>query len=435
MEGTLTSRWVSQPRGQSRYWFQAVVPALTALLLGSAAFWNTIDIHFGPEGDEGAVTNQLNWMNLVKLSIAGGCGVLGLLGVALDRRVRQCLCSGPGLLLVLLSVLFLVTSLWAYPEVARVSQAAALIFLAYLLFVPTALAVLGLRRIAVVSLVGLSLNLILNWAVYLLLPEIGVFEESLAAGDFISRMGGLGHPNAIARTGAISAVLSLALLKNPQQGPVTAGGRLLLRAVLVLGALTIVAALSRTAMVAMIAACSAVLIDRLLTRAGVAWMMLAASAVLCGVLLFELAGGRITDLLLATTKTGEVTELTSATGRTEIWAEAVRLILQRPITGWGLNSTPTLMEDYSRHTHNLLLHVAFSGGLLAAATTTLLLLWNLTYGLTSNEPVVRAVSMYVLVSGLFEDTVMDTFCSPLTLLWIAVIVYPAMLARGRRFNP
>ena len=75
----------------------------------------------------------------------------------------------------------------------------------------------------------------------------------------------------------------------------------------------------------------------------------------------DISGG----VLSVVTKTGDVTELTSATGRTEIWAEAIRLIGERPLTGYGLNSSPALMEDFSYHTHNLVLHATFSGGVVA----------------------------------------------------------------------
>ncbi len=45
------------------------------------------------------------------------------------------------------------------------------------------------------------------------------------------------------------------------------------------------------------------------------------------------------------TRSGSVSELTTLTGRTEIWAVAADLIAQRPLLGWGYNGTEQLIAD------------------------------------------------------------------------------------------
>ncbi|MEM9589476.1 MAG: O-antigen ligase family protein [Planctomycetota bacterium] len=158
-------------------------------------------------------------------------------------------------------------------------------------------------------------------------------------------------------------------------------------------------------------------------------------AAVAGGLALEVLSQRDSALSMALslgTKTGDISELTSATGRTEIWAEAIRLIGERPWTGYGLNSAPLFMADYSAHTHNLLLHVTFSAGVFAGMIAIVLLLWNLFRGLRSNEPLIRVVSVFVLISGVFEDTVLETFPISSTILWLVVLMTPSLSAATLR---
>lgn len=398
--------------------------------------WNTVDIDSG-HSDAGRIA--LDWPVMVKLVLGAACTLVGAIGIIMDVRVRRLLMVGPGLLLSLLAVVLVTTSMVAYSEVANVCRAAALLYVGYLLFVPTALAVLGLRTIIIASLIGMLVNVSVCWFLYLFVPEIGVFRESLGLDVMATRMGGLGHPNAVGRMAVLSGVLSLAMLRSRVLSPRWTGGRLLLYFVIAFAIATAAATFSRTSMVAGFVAGVFLMFDKVNSRAGMAVVM--SAIVLVGVCFvsFELvAGGTLGDSLLSVaTKTGDVEELTSATGRTRIWAEAVGLIMERPLTGWGLNSAPVLLEAYSRHTHNILLHVTFSGGVFAGLLMIGLLAWNFFCGLSSEEPLVRAVSMYVLVSGIFEDTVLDTFASPSTLLWLLVLLHPAMtiLARSHSTHP
>ena len=414
---------------------QRAIPIVCAVLMCTATLWNNVDINYEYAGNASASRVALDWPVAIKLVIAAACAVMGMIGAVVDPRVRGALFSGPGLILVLLAIVFACTAIIALPEVANVSRAASLIYIGYLMFIPTAFAVLGLRTIIIASLVGMVINLAMNWGLYLFVPELGIHEEFLGDEKFLSRMGGLGHPNAIARVGVLGGLLSLAMLRSRELAPRLPGGRVVLLAIIVLGVLTAGATFSRTAIVAGMVSAFLLLSDKVASREGMSLVFAGLVVLIGGLITFELVsgGGMLGDSLLsATTKTGTVEELTSATGRTDIWGEAIRLICERPITGWGLNSAPVMMENFSRHTHNLLLHATFCGGVFAGFLVLCLLLWNLFFGLTSDEPLVRAISMYVLVSGVFEDTVLDTFSSPSTLLWILVLLHPAMTVLSRK---
>ncbi len=421
------SKLISEPK------VVAGLPVICFTALALATLMNTVDINAVYETGEDHL--GLDWPVVIKLIIAAVCGLVGGFGLFFSRDVRRSLSTLPGSLLTLLAVVFVVTSAFAYEEVATISRAAAVINFGYLLFVPTALASLGLRRFMIACVIGLTINLMINWGLYLLLPTVGVFEEDLGDHTLVNRMGGLGHPNAIARTAVLAGLLSMAMLRSrgvglarsQSQRPLT---RIVLMSILVVALITMVSAFSRTGLVAGVAAATLLMIDRLMTRSGLLIAILLLMTLSGGVIIGELSSGKFfkkDTIASVATKTGDVEELTSATGRTVIWGRAIELIAERPLVGWGLNSAPKLFQEFSFHTHNLLLHATFSGGVIAGFLVLLILAWNLFVGTSSVIPLIRAVSAYVIVSGLFEDTVLDTFASPSSLLWFAILAYSSII--------
>jgi len=271
------------------------------------------------------------------------------------------------------------------------------------------------------------MHMVVSWILYLGVPSIGVYEEELAGSTFVPRMAGTAHPNSVGRVGVLTIVIAIALLRGKKFAPATGRARWVLRFLILLGVVTAIQTKSRTAMAAGLAAAVMMQLDRLFTWRGIK-IALAGSVLVVGALLFFGLGpyaDQLGQLVVSVgTKTGDADELTSATGRTRIWAEAIALIGERPWTGWGLNSAPVLLEEFSQHTHNLLLHTVFSGGILAGLFATMLVLWTMFVGLTSSEPLLRGVAAYVLVSGCFEDTVLETFPFSSTLLWFIMLLAP-----------
>ena len=386
--------------------------------------WNTVDVNLIERGATDVV--KFDWPVAMKLAIALGSGLVGACGVLFDSRIRALLMSGPGLLLTLLASILLITSVYALEEVSVVSRGAALIVAGYMLFVPTALLVLGVPRIVLLVLAGIIINLLVNWWLFLFVPGIGVFHEAMAQNSWVQRMGGLGHPNSIGRISVLASILSLATLRGTPEP--SRAARLVLYTLIAFAMATLLVTYSRSAAIGFMAATAFLLYDRIFSRAGLSWLLVSAMLLFVALFAFEFlsGGGRLGSMLLsATTKTGKVEELATATGRTEIWTEALRLIAERPLIGWGLNSSPVLLENYSQQTHNMVLNATFSGGVFAGLAVIGLLVWNFVFGLTDASPLVRGISMFVLVSGLFENTVLDTFSSPSTFLWILVLLIPA----------
>ena len=82
------------------------------------------------------------------------------------------------------------------------------------------------------------------------------------------------------------------------------------------------------------------------------------------------------------------------------------------------------MSVESTGTHNLLLHNIFCGGVIAGVLTIALLVITLYHAITSQVPLYRGIATYVLVAGLVEDTLFESFPSVLTILWIVVLLAP-----------
>ncbi len=132
-------------------------------------------------------------------------------------------------------------------------------------------------------------------------------------------------------------------------------------------------------------------------------------------------------------KSGDVEEITTATGRTVVWAEAIEQIKARPAFGYGLNSTTVLLLEHLQSAHNAVLYIAISGGVVAGALMLMIqlqLLWNL---VACPSFVIRSLSIFLFIGCLFEDTVWETFVGPATILFFVVYLYPAIVP-GLRFQ-
>lgn len=426
---TVSDRWTVGQLGRAVVW---VCVAAVGLI-------NTLDVNTGGVGAEESV--GLDSVVAVKLALAGLCGLVALVGLASMPTARYLLGRGPGLLLVGLGGVLIATSAFAVPEVATVSRIASVLMGVYLGFAAVSLSVLGGRSMMRALLCGLIVNVLANWVIYLGFESIGVFTEDLGDGVLVRRMGGLGHPNAIARAAVLSSLIVVAIgrwrgrenggLRGSFWSPGAAAVHLLTLA-------TLYATVSRTAVVAGAAGVAMMVLDRLWSRRGAALGIAGLAALLIAVgfgwMWRDHAARTGGGVVGAVTKTGDVSELTTATGRTEIWTEAIRLIAGRPLTGYGLNSAPVMLEDFSYHTHNALLHAAFSGGIVAGAVMALLLLWNAVFGLTDREAWVRGITAFLLVSCLFEDTVLETFAGPPTIVWMVVLLMPALRSIGNGYN-
>ncbi len=410
------------------------LPRATLSLLFLATAMNPIQAII-PEAEVTRGADNFGAVTAIKLAIAAASTIIGFWGWMQGAAVRSLFATMAGFLLAILSATFLVTSLFAFADSATISRAASLIFLGYILFIAVAVTIVDLKQILAAMALGSVTFMLVTWAVYITMPSIGHFVEYTDSVNSVMRMGGTAHPNGIAREAMMAMIVCVCFLYRGDWIETRPMVRVVLWSVLLLGLATLMQTMSRTAIVAGSAAMVALMWDRLWTRAGIL-AVISGSATVIGVLLIGLISSRdqsgadrIASLL---TKSGSVDEITSLTGRTDIWAESIALIRQRPWTGWGLDSAASLMSEHAMGTHNLVLHVMFSGGIVAALVLILLLVATAMIAWSSPQPIFRAIAAYIFVSAMLEDTLVESFPSSLTLLWLVLLLYPAAEAiRGR----
>ncbi len=137
-------------------------------------------------------------------------------------------------------------------------------------------------------------------------------------------------------------------------------------------------------------------------------------------------------------RSGDVTEITTFTGRTDIWAVVLDQVRDRPLTGVGAASTPQVFLDAQRdgrlewtvtHAHDLWLQLAMSGGLVAVAFVGL---GALGFAVRATRRPIRdrdAFMLALLVHGLTEDVVAEP---RYTLLLAAAAIASSGRTRPRR---
>ncbi len=108
-------------------------------------------------------------------------------------------------------------------------------------------------------------------------------------------------------------------------------------------------------------------------------------------------------------RSGDVSEIMSGTGRTAIWAAVLDLISQRPLFGWGYAASQTLIPAATidvgftaSHAHNALLQVTLSIGYVGLIIFIAMLLIKIYFSLKlRNQPGI-AFLFFMLIAGLTE---------------------------------
>ncbi len=252
-------------------------------------------------------------------------------------------------------------------------------------------------------------------ALYVLARDVAMvaYENSTTL-----RLGGIfGNANAV---GGVSA-LALLLAVTAWYGPVSR--RMLWLSLLVLPVCLASLALSqsRTAMLGLIAAVTVVFARRhpLLILPG----LLVGGG---GVALLLGYPGLIDRLIELVARAGRVEQVTTFTGRTEIWAFVVSAIEQAPVLGYGFASAKTLIPagyagPYGWTTssaHNLWLQVWVTTGGVGLLLMLVSQFASLRALVMRPQPLRDGVLVYVLFVGLFEPGPLGPSVNLLTFVWI-----------------
>ncbi|MEL7499610.1 MAG: O-antigen ligase family protein [Planctomycetota bacterium] len=399
-----------------RRWMDVPVVTMAGYVsIFAIAFGNLIDLE--TDNDTVSIAGQA-FVKVMFLAIAGIYGGVGLLT---DARVRKVVLSFPMMWMVLL-VGFYCISVLASP-IKLESLASTMSIACVLLMTVTGLVQLGVRNVLQTVFAAMSMYILFSWFTFLLVPSIGVFYEPTVDGQTVARMGGLAHPNVLGQMSGLTLVMALLIY---HLDPSLSRIKML---VLVVAAAALVFSMSRTSLLATIVAVSVFYRSHIFRRQYLIWVLTFGSILL----LFVLAAAVVFDLESAIasrlgmfSKSGDPDELFSATGRTQIWAYALHLIGEQPLTGYGAATTKIYLADYSFHCHNLVLNIAFSTGVFGG----LIALWmclERTFRLfVYRHPIADALVVFILVNGIFENVIFSILAGLPTMIWTIGLCIPLL---------
>jgi O-antigen ligase len=236
--------------------------------------------------------------------------------------------------------------------------------------------------------------------------------------DGAVRFGGLNHPNTTGRQAALAIGLAL-----------TAG---LARAVrwktllplFALASVTLLLTDSRTASCAAIATLLLVFYRKtgFTTRYLVAY-----SAFVIAVVWFAFLRPELDQSLSALSRSGEAEEIVTLTGRTDLWAFALRKLGESPIVGYGYGCSRFVIaaEHYwpTHHAHNVILNMMLGTGVIGGCLL-LAMFWNLVRGaIRAPDYFPDVILVLVLVGGIADTVMFSPIPDSHTLMWLAALAW------------
>ena len=363
----------------------------------------------------------LDFQVLAKLGLIGIGGLYGFHGVLTRRRVWKMLQTFPIAWILIILVFYLIAIPFSISP--KISLASTGSLVAMLMMMLTALDHLGVRKTVSAIFIGMALFVIGSWLVYFAIPEIGILEEDISGGRKFLRMSGLAHPNTLGQYSGLTFVVAVFLFFSFRQRNLF----IAIVGLLALGALF--NSFSRTSLmasgIAIVVGYRHLYLRRELLGGFVLAFLLFVTAVLMVGTQVDL-GDALGSRLELLSKSDDAEELTTATGRSEIWGHAIFLLGKQPITGYGAATQKFFFEDYSLYTHNMFLNIAFSGGVFAGIAGLLMILGRLSSLFKNRHPLADALLVFIIVNGLFENMIFSILCGLPTMLWVLALAWPLM---------
>ncbi len=350
---------------------------------------------------------------LVKLMGIALAGIYGGMGFFTDRRVRSLLQTFPIFWLVIIITFYFIAA--AFSITPTISTASAIAMVSVLLMTLTALVQIGIMPVLNAIFAGMAFFNVCSWIVYFVWPEVGVLAEPLPEGKFAYRMSGLAHANTLGQYTGLTVVMGSILYVTYQKRSALRVGLTLIA----LGAL--VNSLSRTSLVATFLALAIAYRHFYLKREYITRYVFFGCIGLVGLMLISTQvdiGAKIIEKMTLVSKSGDADELTSATGRAEIWAYTVRLIQKRPLIGYGAATSTFYLIDYSQYAHNMILNVAFSTGIIGGFSMLMMVLGRIRAMMTVSHPLADGILVFIIINGLFENVIFSILSGMPTIVWI-----------------
>ena len=392
-----------------------VFPIFGLMVLFAATFLNLVNVQV--DKDTVAIDKQV----ILKLLVLAGCGAYGGLGFLLLPKVRRTILTFPILWMFIILGFYLL----AVPtSISPTESLASTISIAcVLLMTVTVLHHAGCQVVLNVVFAAMTLFVALSWVVYFVVPTIGIFAEPLPDGEFQIRMSGLAHPNTLGQFSGLMIVVGFLLFVKYKQRSV------FLYAAVLMAVAALVGSLSRTSLLATMVAIAVVYRNRVFLRKNLIYSLWFGVLGLIGLMILSMTtdvGALIAEKLSFISKSGDAEELTSATGRADIWEYAIQMIGQRPLNGYGAATTKHHLIEFSSYTHNLILNIAFSSGVLGGLAALCMCLGRVRALFTNHHAIADSLVAFILVNGLFENVIFSFLAGMPTIVWTIGLCLPAM---------
>lgn len=147
-------------------------------------------------------------------------------------------------------------------------------------------------------------------------------------------------------------------------------------------------------------------------------------------------------LLKFVSRSGSAEELTSLTGRTEIWYTVLKLVEQRPWTGFGYASSVFVLPEYQNsigfvtsHAHNLALQLLLTTGWVGLVLFVLTIAGIGVRAVMYGDRVMFAMLAFVLLNGVTESSGFTTLANICTLAFAIAVTLPPEGVRIENSRP
>lgn len=384
-------------------------------LVVCVVFLNGADFR-GATGDDGFT---VHWQIYLRLLICFACGAVGALNL-FPRTYREFV-VWPGMLL-LAYVGMLGLSIPMSVD-ARYSTASWASLIGVLLFLPSAMRLLGGPRFLRTVLAGLVIHLIGSWIAYLCFPSVGVFMEQVSQSDVFERMGGLAHPNELGFYSAFTVLLAAGLGLRKHLPPWLAG------CAIALGGATLLVCFSRTAIVTCCIGLCFTFQYQLFRRGNL--IALTTLCALASLTAFATIGTgkfdwQVSEVMTKLTKSGNTSELATATGRTEIWSAAIGFIQESPLIGYGYGTARFVMEEHSFHGHNTILNAMLSAGVPCGIIVMSMMAVLVYYLAFDPRPEIDGLAACTMIAGMLDGVLGAASPNAFLTVWVTCLLWRQM---------
>ena len=357
-------------------------------------------------------STAIDWQILVKLALwFTGFG----LGVLLYRKWAGKVLGIDNILLVVMLLQILAACLYAPQMTYALSCFFSLVSIFMILFLASSY--LDEEEILYSVFLTITLICIISIIAYYTVPSfarMGEWVEGASERTPGNRLSGVtGNPNSMGLMAAFTLIIGIHYARK-----YASRNLVIYIACMLLNLTALLMSNSRTSLAAMLVSLTAAYFLNFTPH-----RILAASTLACLALSFFFLVD-IDALMAILSRSGKAEEITSATGRTYIWEVAIRLIQERPLTGWGYTSTKEILPLHAHEighapqsTHNLYLQMLFSMGIPGLTTFLAMFIMKFYYAMKFNDFFKVTILIFLLLHGLTESTIFVGMAGSTTIMF------------------